>query len=192
VIEAELKVDVHDRQTVLDGLSLRAKGQASIYRDCYYETPTRELSSRGQELRLRTIDGSDIRHLLTFKEAAVDDESGSKPEHETQIENRGAVERAFLGLGYVVDIEFEKQCLNFRFSESGRDFLATVVQVPEIGDASFLELETMVPSPDDVPAALELIKQVFLSLGIDPVSALNPRYYQEMVTTFRSGRLMPE
>jgi adenylate cyclase class 2 len=129
---------------------------------------------------------------LTFKEAAVDDESGSKPEHETQIENRGAVERAFLGLGYVVDIEFEKQCLNFRFSESGRDFLATVVQVPEIGDASFLELETMVPSPDDVPAALELIKQVFLSLGIDPVSALNPRYYQEMVTTFRSGRLMPE
>jgi adenylate cyclase class IV len=63
--------------------------------------------------------------------------------------------------------------------------------VPEIGDASFLELETMVPSSDDVPAALAHIKQVFVSLGIDPVSALNPRHYQEMVTTFRSGRLMP-
>jgi adenylate cyclase, class 2 len=191
VIEAELKADVHDRQAVLDGLSSRTQGRASIYRDCYYETPSRELSSRGQELRLRTIDSSDVRHLLTFKEAAVDDESGSKPEHETQIEDRNAVERTFLGLGYVVDIEFEKQCLNFRFSECGRDFLATVVQVPEIGDASFLELETMVPSADDVPAALEHIKQVFVTLGIDPVSALNPRYYQEMVTTFRSGRLMP-
>ena len=54
-----------------------------------------------------------------------------------------------------------------------------------------LELETMVPSSEDVPAALAHIKQVLVSLGIDPVSALNPRYYQEMVTTFRSGRLMP-
>jgi hypothetical protein len=49
----------------------------------------------------------------------------------------------------------------------------------------------MVPSADDVPAALEHIKQVFVTLGIDPVSALNPRYYQEMVTTFRSDHLMP-
>lgn len=191
MIEAELKVDVHDRQTVVDKLSSRATGQASVYRDCYYETPSRELSSRGQELRLRTIDGVDVRHLLTFKEAAVDEESGSKPEYESQIEDRGAMERTFLGLGFVVDIEFEKQCLNFRFSESGREFLATVVRVPEVGDASFLELETMVPSAEDVPAALNDVKQVFVSLGIDPVTALNLRYYQEMVTAFRSSHPAP-
>lgn len=191
MIEAELKVDVHDRQTVVDRLSSRSTGQASVYRDCYYETPSRELSSRGQELRLRTIDGADVRHLLTFKEAAVDEESGSKPEYETQIEDRSAMERTLLGLGFVVDIEFEKQCLNFRFSESGREFLATVVRVPEVGDASFLELETMVPSAEDVSAALDDIKKVFVSLGIDPVIALNLRYYQEMVTTFRSNHPAP-
>jgi len=191
VIEAELKVDVHDRPTVLDGLSSRAEGQACIYRDSYYDTPGRDLSSRGQELRLRTIDGADVRQLLTFKEAAVDEESDSKPEHETQIEDRGAVERTFLGLGFVVDIEFEKHCLNFRFSEAGRDILATMVQVPEVGDASFLELETMMSAAEDLPAALDDIKRVFVSVGIDPVTALNPRHYQEMVATFRSGHPAP-
>lgn len=186
MIEAELKADVHNPQHVASILRQWAAEDTVIYRDTYYELPGRELDSSGRELRLRTISGATTRHVLTYKEPPVDTESQSKPEYETEIVDRSVLAHMFSGIGLVEDIAFEKHCRNYRFHRDGRDFLATLVQVPEIDDSTFIELETMVPASDDVPAALDAIKGVFIELGIDPATELNGRYYQDMVTEHRS------
>jgi adenylate cyclase, class 2 len=90
-------------------------------------------------------------------------------------------------LGLVIDIDFEKHCRNYRFEDLGREFLATLVQVPEIGDAAFLEVETLV-AEDDLPAALDAIRHVLADLGVDPVTDLNRRYYQDLVSERRAER----
>lgn len=186
MIEAELKADVHDTDHVVSVLRQWADEDTCIYRDTYYETAGRDLDRDGKELRLRTISRADTWHLFTYKEAAVDEASQSKPEYETKIADRDAVDHALRGIGLVVDIAFEKHCRNYRFHRDGRDFLATIVVVPEVNpDATFIELETLVPRPDDVPPALDAIKAVFVELGIDPAADLNGTYYQTMVREHR-------
>lgn len=173
--------------TVAGILRRWADEDSVIYRDTYYELPARGLHALGRELRLRTISGASTRHLLTYKEAPVDEESQSKPEYETEIADRSVVAHMFAGIGLVEDIAFEKHCRNYRFHRDGRDFLATLVQVPEIDDSTFIELETIVPASDDVPAALDAIKAVLVELAIDPATELNGRYYQDLVNEHRLG-----
>ncbi|MBO0880454.1 MAG: class IV adenylate cyclase [Mycobacterium sp.] len=187
MIEAELKADVRDPSRVAEQLRVWAAEERSIYRDAYYDTPDRALGRGGRELRLRTVSSATTKHLLTYKEPAVDEESQSKPEYETEVADRNAVERTLLGLGLIVDIAFEKHCRNYRFRRDGRDFLGTLVQIPEIGDSTFLELEILVPTSAAVPAALAAIRNVFVRLDIDPDRDLNGRYYQEMVRTHRTS-----
>ncbi len=59
------------------------------------------------------------RALLTFKEAAVDAVSGSKPEHESQVSDPAAVGVLLTALGLEVVVEFEKHCTNYRFRSRG-------------------------------------------------------------------------
>lgn len=198
MIEAELKADVRDPQHVAGMLGRWADEDSVIYRDTYYElpaagpharglSPARGLRALGRELRLRTISGASTRHVLTYKEAPVDEESQSKPEYETEVADRTVVEHTLLGIGLLIDIAFEKHCRNYRFDRAGRDFLATLVQVPEIDDSTFIELETLVSDADEVQAALGAIKAVFAELGIDPATELNRSYYQDMVRAHRNG-----
>lgn len=71
----------------------------------------------------------------------------------------------FIGLGLVELIAFEKHCDNYRFTEQDRDLLATIVQIPELEGQTFLELETQA-EPDDVPAVLTVVREVFTQLGL--------------------------
>jgi adenylate cyclase class 2 len=56
--------------------------------------------------------------------------------------------------------------VNYRFSSQGRDLLATVVTVPELENQTFIELET-IAEPDDVDAALGVVRGVLGELGIE-------------------------
>lgn len=102
--------------------------------------------------------------VLTFKNATVDEASGSKPEHETRVEDSQEAHAILQGLGYVPAIAFSKRCRNYDFEARGRQMLATLVRVPEI-DGTFLELETMA-AEDDVTAALDDVRAVLAELGI--------------------------
>ncbi len=183
VIEAELKARVRDPETLHQRLSELAAGKPNTYRDVYYDRPSRELTADGRELRIRTIDGN--RTLLTYKEAAVDAASGSKPEHETQVTNAAAVDALLRGLGLEVMVAFEKRCTNYRFREHGRDLLATVVTVPEI-DGTFLELETMT-DPDGVNAALADIRAILGQLDI-AAEDMTTELYTDAVMSARRPR----
>ncbi|MEV4870813.1 class IV adenylate cyclase [Streptomyces syringium] len=164
MIEAELKVRVHDPDGIMTQLERRAPGRAEVYQDTYFDTPDGALRGEGRELRVRTVRGPDgTRAVLTYKDAPVDDVSGSKPEHETRVDDPDTVHAMLRGLGYVPSIAFEKQCRNHEFEAHGRRMLATLVRVPEI-DGAFLEVETLVKD-DELSAALEDVRAVLDDLG---------------------------
>ncbi|WP_367132354.1 MULTISPECIES: class IV adenylate cyclase [Streptomyces] len=165
MIEAELKARLRDPDAITRRLEARAPGRAEVYQDTYYDEPAHTLEKEDRELRVRTIHGvHGSEAVLTYKEARVDDASGSKPEYETGVEDPEAVHAMLRGLGYVPVIAFEKQCRNYAFHAHGRAMLATVVTVPETG-GSFVELETRVEE-DGLRGALEDIRSVLHELGV--------------------------
>lgn len=167
MIEAELKARVYAPEAVLRQLDERATARVEVYQDTYYDRGDGSLEKADQELRVRTVHGAEGRRtVLTFKDAAVDEESGSKPEHETQVADSEAAHAILQGLGYVPVIAFQKRCRNYEFEAHGRQLLATLVQVPEL-DGTFLEVETLVDE-DQVNAALDDVRAVLADLGIGP------------------------
>ncbi|WP_371652606.1 MULTISPECIES: class IV adenylate cyclase [unclassified Streptomyces] len=186
MIEAELKARVHEPEAVLRRLDERAPSRAEVYQDTYYDTPDGALEARDAELRVRTVHGRDeTRTVLTYKGARVDEESGSKPEHETRVEDAGAVHAMLRGLGYVPAIAFEKRCRNYAFEARGRRMLATLVRVPEI-DGTFVELETLVDE-GDLAAALDDVRAVLGDLGIDAAD-FTRELYTDAVRARRAAR----
>jgi adenylate cyclase, class 2 len=141
-IEAELKALARDPGRIHAALSQRAVGERSIYSDRYFDYPDRGWTRQGNELRVRTITDElgSTQASLTFKEPAVDQASGSKPEHETAV---GDADVLVTALGVEQIIAFEKRCVNYRFTAQGREMLATVVTVPELAGQTFIELETL-------------------------------------------------
>lgn len=165
-VEAEIKARVRDLVAVRTALATRAVQRRAVYHDTYFDAPERSFMAEGHELRLRSVETADsVRHVLTFKAPAVDEASGSKPEHETAVADRDATHQIMLGLGYSVAIKFTKNCENFEFSDSKYDMLATLVTIPEL-DGTFLELETIVPSVTEASDALHAVRQVLATLGI--------------------------
>jgi adenylate cyclase, class 2 len=137
------------------------------------------------ELRVRTVTDElgRTRALLTFKQPAVDQTSGSKPEHETAVEDADVLVTVLTALGVEQIIAFEKRCVNYRFTAQGRDLLATVVTVPELAERTFLELETLA-DPSDVDAALHVVRSTLRELGIED-SDLTTQSYTDAVATRR-------
>lgn len=84
-------------------------------------------------------------------------------------------EAIMVGLGYRPKISFTKHCANYRWHEQGRELLATVVEVPEIG-GTFIELETITEDHDDLPAALSAIRSVLSKLRISDGDLTNELY----------------
>lgn len=183
MIEAELKARVRDPEHVHTLLEQRAAGRAEVYQDAYYDAADHGLSSSDRELRVRTIHGPDeTRSLLTYKDARVDEASGSKPEYETRVEDPAAVHAMLKGLGYVPLIEFEKRCRNYDFEDRGRKMLATLVRLPEI-DGDFIELETIVED-DQLHQALDDVRAVLGELGIE-AGDLTTEQYTDAVAASR-------
>lgn len=175
MIEAELKARVHSPEAVMRQLDERATARSEVYQDSYYDRRDGALEKADQELRVRTVHSADGRRtVLTFKDAAVDEASGSKPEHETRVEDSEAAHAILRDLGYVPVIAFEKRCRNYDFTARGRQMLATLVRVPEI-DGTFLEVETLV-GEGEVSAALDDIRAVLGELGIGPEDLTRETY----------------
>ncbi|MFE9323619.1 class IV adenylate cyclase [Nocardia sp. NPDC052278] len=188
MIEAEYKARLTDADAVREKLVARADVDVVSYHDIYFDDADKSLTATGREFRLRTVrsgDGS-ARHFLTFKDAAVEQESGSKPEYETDVSRRDVMEQIIARLGYRPQISFTKQCENHRFTAAGREMLATVVTVPEI-DGTFLELETQVDTEDDLASALADLRTVLAALGVSP-DQLTTELYTEAVAASRDIR----
>ncbi|MFF9033873.1 class IV adenylate cyclase [Streptomyces sp. NPDC014892] len=186
MIEAELKARVRAPEAVARALDARGEGRSETYQDTYYDLPDGSLRARDEELRLRFLadhGSGDRRTLLTFKAAAVDEASGSKPEFETRVGDSQVAHAILEHLGYVPAIVFEKRCRSHAFEAYGRRMLATLVRVPEL-DGTFLEIETLVQEEAEVAAALDDIRAVLDELGVAPED-LTRELYTEAVAAAR-------
>ncbi len=189
VIEAELTAELVRPEHVRAELNRRAVPETSVYADTYYDRLDQSMDAAGYELRLRTITtDTTTRVVLTYKQPAVDS-SGSKPEHETTVDDPAVLHTIFTGIGLVDVIAFHKHCDNYRFTAHGRDLLATVVRIPELDRQTFLELETMV-EPDDVRDALTVLRAVLGELGV-AAEELTTEAYTNRVAARRSMGTAP-
>ncbi|MFJ8746839.1 class IV adenylate cyclase [Embleya sp. NPDC127516] len=184
MIEAELKARVRDPEHVLDALEKLAAGRPEVYQDTYYDDPERTLTAGDRELRIRTVHGAETISMMTYKGARVDEASGSKPEHETRVEDAAAAHAVLRGLGYTPTIEFEKRCRNYDLERDGHRLLATLVRVPEL-DETFIEIETLVEADHQVADVLATVRDVLESLGIGD-DALTTELYTDAVAARRS------
>ena len=184
MIEAELKARLVDPDAILARLHARARRhESATYHDTYFDSADGRFESSGQELRVRTVDAGDAsRTILTFKAPAVDEASDSKPERETTVGDAQAARDIVQLLGYRPSTKLTKRCENFWFGAGDRDFLATVVRVPEI-DGTFLEVETMA-SEDQVDDALAAVRAVLAELGV-PDGDLTTEKYTDAVRSAR-------
>ncbi|MFI7188141.1 class IV adenylate cyclase [Nocardia nova] len=184
MIEAEYKAKLTAPDRVRAALRERATPDVVSYRDTYYDTPSGDLNHAGREFRLRTVEDSSggRRHVLTFKDPAVDEATGSKPEFETFVADRDAMAEIITRLGYHPSLSFTKRCENFEFTASGRRMLATIASVPEI-DGTFLELETQADEPDLSDAFMDL-RAVLTELGVTP-EELTTELYTDAVHQVR-------
>ncbi|MFF2656144.1 class IV adenylate cyclase [Kitasatospora sp. NPDC058032] len=186
MIEAELKAVVREPAAVLRRLEeAYGPGRAELYRDTYYDTADGRLSAADRELRIREVTGADDGRtvLLTYKDARVDEASGSKPEHETRVADAEAAHAIVRGLGHRPALAFEKRFRNYAFEYGGRRMLATLVRVPEL-DGVFLEVETAAVDERELPAALVAVRAVLAGLGV-PESDLTVESYTAAVTAAR-------
>jgi adenylate cyclase class 2 len=168
VIEAEIKARVSDVDRVRGLLRQRATGQVSRYRDTYYDRPGRPLTQDGRELRVRVVEaGGQRRCLLTYKGPAVDTQTGSKPETETEVSDARAADAILLALGFTHLVAFDKHCVNYAFTTSGRAIQATLVTVPEL-EGTFIEVETMTASADDLGPALDVVRALLDEFEVPP------------------------
>ncbi|MFF8770880.1 class IV adenylate cyclase [Kitasatospora sp. NPDC015120] len=187
MIEAELKAVVRDPDALLRRLEgAHGPGRAEVYRDTYYDTPDAQLDAADRELRIREVTAEDGSRavLLTFKDARVDEASGSKPEHETRVADGGAAHAIVRGLGHRPVLAFEKRCRTYAFEHRGRRMLATLVRVTEL-DGVFLEVETGAADARELPAALAAVRAVLAGLGISGED-LTTTPYTAAVTAARS------
>ncbi|MFI0451944.1 class IV adenylate cyclase [Actinomadura sp. 6N118] len=185
MIEAELKARVRDPEGLRELLRQRALEELSVYQDTYYDRPDGSLTADGRELRVRVIDRSGTRRtLLTYKEPAVDEASGSKPEHETKVADPAVMDTVLRALGAVEYVQLTKRCANYRFTERGRDMLATVVTVPEL-DGVFIELETMAGA-DELDHALADVRAVLVDLGVTDDDLTTEQYTDAVVRARRA------
>ncbi|MBV6695767.1 class IV adenylate cyclase [Kitasatospora aureofaciens] len=177
-IEAELKAVVRDPEGVLKQLEDRyGVGRAEVYQDTYYDAPDGSLMGGDRELRIRIVHGpDDTRTVLTYKGARVDEASGSKPEAETRVEDADAAHEIIRGLGFTARIAFEKRCRNYAFERDGHQVLATLVRVPELDDATFIEVETAAATPADLAPALVVVRAVLAELGISEMDLTTDLY----------------
>lgn len=191
MIEAELKARVVDPAAVRSQLDRRANAEVSLYRDTYYDTPGHHPTADGRELRIRIIEAAGItKTVVTYKEPAVESESGSKPEHETSVADPETIDVILRALGLEPMIAFEKQCTNYRFSARGRDMLATMVTVQEL-DGTFLELETLIDGPE-VPGALEDLRDVLHDLGVRDHDLTTEQYTDAVSSARKEGQTPSE
>lgn len=183
MIEAELKARLDRPDSVRAALARFSPPEKSIYSDVYYDAADDSFERTGRELRLRTITSPQgMQHLLTYKEGVVDRQSGSKPEYETGVSTPDATAYIIQELGYRPTIALTKHCENYRFSHEGREFLATIVLIPEI-TGTFLEVET-IAEVQELAGALAAVRSLLQDLGVSE-RELTTELYTDAVRSAR-------
>ncbi|GAB3694541.1 class IV adenylate cyclase [Halorubrum pallidum] len=187
--EVEIKVPA-DVDTVRERLR-RADADrvdARRQRDVYYDAPHRDFARTDEALRLRretplsasragaTGSGSDSEEdatettKLTYKGPLVDEESKTRVEHETGVDDDEAAAGIFAGLGFEPAATVEKRREFWRFE----GYTVTLDRVDGLGE--FVEIEREVETESAVASARDAAFDVLATLGLDGAEQVRTSY----------------
>ncbi len=170
-IEVELKARVRDlfaieRALLEQGAKPLGKEQ---HIDVYFNAPDRDFAVTDEALRLRVVDGVS---LLTYKGPKLDKRSKTRVEHELEIQDGGAMQAVLQGLGFLPrpPVKKTRQRYELDVVEYCLD------QVDGLG--SFMELEILVETKDEIGAAVDLLESRLEGLGISKDQLLRKSYLE--------------
>ncbi len=184
--EVEVKVPA-ELESVRDRLAeLEADPLATVVQeDTYYDAPHRSFPDTDEALRIRRertrvegrftsthdADESDERVRVTYKGPLVDDDSKTREEVETEVDDAEEMAAILANLGFDPAATVRKT--RERFALEGYTITLDVVD----GVGEFVEVETET-SEDEIDAARDGAFDVLERLGLDPDEQLRTSYLE--------------
>jgi len=171
--EVEVKVSaaleaVRERLERLEATQLNSVMQA----DTYYNAPHRDFAETDEALRIRSerpTDGAEETRV-TYKGPLVDEETKTREEFETGVEDDETIDAILTSLGFEPTATVRKD--RERFSLDG--YTVTLDSVDGVGE--YVEVETEVADESGLEAAREGAYDVLEQLGLDPDDQLRTSY----------------
>ncbi|MFB6168936.1 MAG: class IV adenylate cyclase [Haloferacaceae archaeon] len=171
--EVELKLRA-DHEAVRERLAAEgatARG-AVRQRDTYYDAPHRDFDVTDEALRIRRVERDEtVESRLTYKGPLVDDDSKTRREHETVVEDGETAAAVFEALGFSPAAEVRKR--RERFVLDG--YLVTLDAVEGVGE--FVEVEGEA-AEDEIDRVRDEAAAVVERLGLDPEANIRTSYLE--------------
>jgi len=182
--EVELKVranhgPVRERLRALEATPERAVVQA----DTYYDAPDRSFADTDEALRIRresqgsfpgqdgAPDGDEGGHAtrITYKGPLVDDETKTREEHETAVEDGETMDAILRSLGYdpAATVHKEREV----YGLEGFEVTLDVVE----GLDEFVEVDAEVPEAE-LDRTRDRARELLAELGLDPGDGIRTSY----------------
>jgi len=175
--EVELKVRA-DHERVRDQLAtLDADRIESVTQeDCYYNAPDRDFAQTDEALRIRTesCDG-DTETRLTYKGPLVEQESKTRQEAETAVEESEKLQAILDGLGYEPAAVVKKERERYRVDGC----TVTLDAVDGLGEFVEAELDVETTEADadaEIERARDRLTAVLDQLGLDANDQIRTSY----------------
>lgn len=175
-IEVEIKVSVSNpdtiKQRILESGAKKEKTVTQI--DVYLSHPCRDFSRTDEALRLRTTitpDG-EKQFEMTYKGPKIDTTTKTRTETNTGV---GDVQKALLllnSLGFKEVATIKKHREFFRDA----DIAISLDDVEEIG--TFVEVETIVQTEDEIDSAKSNLFDTLTQLGLSPKQSIRESYLE--------------
>lgn len=141
-------------------------------RDVYFDAPHRNFAARDEALRLREeTDAEGTTAVLTYKGPKLDQESKTRKEHETTVDEPTELEHALDALGFEPAATVVKT--RERFELDG--FTVVLDSVKGLGE--FVEVETTAVEAD-VEEAQQAVADTLERLGLDPENQRSTSYLE--------------
>jgi len=133
-----------------------------LHEDFYYRHPCRDFSKTDEALRIRVkrFDGH-FEAFMTYKGPKLDEESKTREEIEVELTEPEVHAQILKKLGFTEVLKVVKKREKY-FVEKG-----IVITLDEIeGLGKFIEIESLVEEKAAVPALVEKLRSILLSLGV--------------------------
>ncbi|WP_126664804.1 class IV adenylate cyclase [Haloterrigena salifodinae] len=169
-VEVKVSADLEAVRDRLEDLGATRK-RTVVQADTYYDAPHRSFPETDEALRIRresSDDGDESR--ITYKGPLLDDESKSREEFETGVDDGETMDAVLTSLGFEAAATVRKE--RERYWLEG--YTVTLDAVDDVGE--YVEVETEVTEENDLESAREGAYDVLERLDLDPDDQLRTSY----------------
>lgn len=152
------------RQLIAVGIEMLPEVEES---DRFYRHPTRDFARTDEALRLRCRyrEGEIEEYSLTYKGPKIDSKTKTRHEIEIPVPDADSCNDLLCALGFEKTASVLKYRCQGRMTFQGRSFNIQLDRLPDLDDATFIELETFAEA-GDLDSARDVLLELAESLGL--------------------------